>query len=38
MRVDEKPIPADEKPIPADNFKKYSTKHNPKISTLKPKI
>jgi hypothetical protein len=38
MRVDEKPIPADEKPIPADNFKKYSTKHNPKIIILKPKI
>ena len=26
------------KPIPADNFKKYSTKHNPKISILKPEI
>ena len=25
-------------PIPADNFKKYNTKHNPKISILKPKI
>jgi hypothetical protein len=27
-----------QKPIPADNFKKYSTKHNLKISILKPKI
>ena len=24
--------------IPADNFKKYNTKHNPKIRILKPKI
>ena len=24
--------------MPADNFKKYNTKHNPKISILKPKI
>ena len=28
----------DQKPIPADNFKKYDTKHNPKISILKAKI
>ena len=27
-----------QKPIPADNLKKYNTKHNPKISILKPKI
>ena len=26
------------KPIPADNFKKYNSKHNPKISILKPEI
>jgi hypothetical protein len=28
----------EQKPIPANNFKKYNTKHNPKINILKPKI
>ena len=27
-----------QKPIPANNFKKYSTKHKPNKSILKPKI